>query len=62
VSAWLLPALAFLMQAPTGSSHLLVIAGVGGEPRYQEAFHEQATGLATAGRSRWGSPPRASGA
>jgi len=39
-----------------GASHLIVIAGVGGEAKSREAFHEQATALATAAEKQMGLP------
>jgi hypothetical protein len=42
------------LQASAGASHLIVIAGVGGEARARDAFHEQATALATAAEKQMG--------
>lgn len=36
------------------TSHLLVIAGLGGEPRFRDMFHEQAVSLASAAETRLG--------
>lgn len=54
-------AAAALVAAPAaassgGASHLIVIAGVGGEPRARDAFHEEATALATAAEKQMGLP------
>lgn len=45
--------------APQGGaarSHLLVVAGIGGEPQYGQAFHEAASAVVTAARERYGVP------
>lgn len=37
-------------------THLLVVTGLGGEPRYSESFHEWGVSLVTAARESWGLP------
>ncbi len=52
-----LAALLALAAAPAASqSHLLVVSGLGGEPRYSEMFHEWAASLADAAETRMGVP------
>jgi hypothetical protein len=43
-------------QNPASQSHVLIIAGVGGEAAYREAFHKAAIDLATAASQRFGLP------
>jgi hypothetical protein len=47
---------ALLAAAPAAAqqSHLLVVAGLGGEPRFRDAFHEQAVTLAMAAEKQLG--------
>jgi hypothetical protein len=40
--------------ARAAESHLLVVAGIGGDPRQRDAFHEQAVALASAAETRLG--------
>jgi hypothetical protein len=40
------------LQAPTPAAHLLVIAGVGGAPEYEQAFYDDAMRMAEAARNR----------
>jgi hypothetical protein len=50
-------ALATLLAAASATaaeSHLLVVAGLGGDPRQRDAFHEQAVALASAAETRLG--------
>jgi hypothetical protein len=60
VSAALLLAVAALAagaaQSSSGASYLVVVAGVGGEPRARDAFHEQAVALATVAEKQIGLP------
>jgi hypothetical protein len=44
------------LAAQLPSTHLLVVAGAGGEPRYTTAFHDAATAIAGAARTRFGVP------
>ena len=37
-------------------THLLVVAGIGGEPRYTQSFHQSASAIADAARRRFGVP------
>lgn len=41
-----------------GETHLIIVTGLGGEPRYSESFHEWATSLVTTARESWGLPGR----
>ncbi len=49
-----------LLAAPAAalgqSTHLIVVSGLSGEPRYAAAFHEWATMLIEAAQARWGLP------
>jgi hypothetical protein len=49
-------ALALAGPAAAQSSHLLVVSGLGGEPRYSDAFHGWAVGMAGAAESKMGLP------
>jgi hypothetical protein len=51
--AWLAAAL-LATPAVAQQSHLLVVAGLGGEPRFRDAFHEQAVTLAMAAEKKLG--------
>lgn len=52
----LLAALALSAAPAAAQSHLLVVAGLGGEPRYSDAFHQWATSMADAAEGRMGLP------
>lgn len=54
----LLPLLGWLAALPAAGqdSHLLIVAGLGGEPRYADAFHEWASALQAAAEKRAGLP------
>jgi hypothetical protein len=52
----LLAALALSAAPAAAQSHLLVVAGLGGEPQYSDAFHEWATSMADAAERRMGLP------
>jgi hypothetical protein len=43
-------------QNPAARSHVLIIAGVGGEAAYRDAFHKAAIDMATAASQRFGLP------
>ena len=45
------------VRAQIGDAHLLVVSGLGGEPRYSEMFHETAVRLIDAANERFGIPP-----
>lgn len=47
-------ALAAGAPASAGVSHLVVVAGLGGDPKSRDAFHEQATALANTAETRLG--------
>jgi hypothetical protein len=53
--AVLLPALLLEPQA-IGETHLVVVSGLSGEPKYAEAFYEWATTFMQAANDRWGVP------
>jgi len=60
-SAWIAAALtlgAAAAPAALGAqqTHLLVVAGIGGEPQYTESFHRSALAIADAARRRFGVP------
>lgn len=42
---------------PAGQTHVLVVSGVSGEPRFAESFHKWGTALVTAALERYGLPP-----
>jgi hypothetical protein len=44
------------LHAQGGAAHLLIIAGVGGEPAYQQAFLDAGLRMADAARARYGVP------
>lgn len=44
------------VQGDAPETYLVIVTGLGGEPRYSESFHEWATSLATAAGERWGLP------
>ena len=41
----------------TSQTYLVVVSGIGGEPRYSKAFHEWSATLIKAARDRYGLPP-----
>lgn len=43
-------------QPPAPRTHLLIVAGIGGEPAYRDAFHETALAMASAATQRFGLP------
>ena len=43
-------------QPPSPRTHLLIVAGIGGEPAYRDAFHENALAMASAATGRFGLP------
>ena len=43
-------------QPPSPRTHLLIVAGISGDPAYRDAFHETALALATAATGRFGLP------
>jgi hypothetical protein len=47
------------MQSPQPASHVLIVAGVGGAPEYQQAFYEEGIRMADAARTRYGVPDSA---
>lgn len=49
-------ALAWLAVPAAAQTHLVVITGLSGEPRYAAAFHEWSTTLIDAAEGRWGVP------
>jgi hypothetical protein len=49
-------AFAWLAVPAAAQTHLVVITGLSGEPRYAAAFHEWATTLIDAAEGRWGIP------
>lgn len=49
-------ALATSPQPPAPRTHLLIVAGIGGEQAYRDAFHETAMAMATAATERFGLP------
>ena len=56
-SMFALLAAAALVAAPAAAqSHLLVVSGLGGEPRLQEEFHAWSTSMVTTARERLGVP------
>ncbi|HEY9516291.1 MAG TPA: hypothetical protein VIQ74_11480 [Gemmatimonadaceae bacterium] len=60
VGFWSLVASALVAwQAPDPRTHLLIIAGVGGEPQYVQSFHESGCRLADAARTKYGVPDSA---
>ncbi len=48
--------LSWLAVPAAAQTHLVVITGLGGEPRYAAAFHEWATTFIDAAEGRWGVP------
>jgi hypothetical protein len=55
--AFTLVTLALSAAAPAaGQSHLIVISGLSGEPKYAESFHSWATTLIDAAQERWSLP------
>lgn len=41
---------------PVGQTHMLIVSGVSGEPRFAESFHKWGTALVTAALERYGLP------
>jgi hypothetical protein len=48
---------AFTATAAAGQAHLLIISGIGGEPRYVEDFHNWGITMVDAAKDRLGLPP-----
>lgn len=44
----------FAARQPSARTQLLIVAGIGGEPAYRDAFHEAALAMATAATQRFG--------
>lgn len=55
----LLASVLLAWQAPAPRTYLLIIAGVGGEPQYEQAFYETGMRLADAARTKYGVPDSA---
>jgi hypothetical protein len=53
-SALALVALLVASPVVAAESHLVVVAGLGGDPRFRDLFHEQAVALASAAETRFG--------
>jgi hypothetical protein len=47
------------MQAPQPASHVLIVAGVGGAPKYEQEFYEEGMRMAEAARTKYGVPDSA---
>ena len=47
---------ALAAQPPSPRTHLLIVAGIGGEKAYRDAFHETALAMASAATDRFGLP------
>ena len=57
IAVMLVAACAFAPTDATSQTYLVVVSGIGGEPRYSKAFHEWSATLTKAARDRYGLPP-----
>lgn len=48
--------LLFALQAPAPTTHVIIVAGVGGEPAYQQAFFEAGAAMSDAATQQFGVP------